>query len=62
MRNYYFPFMQMSDSEMHQTTGGVDVLLRSGESYQATLDSIRNAVTLDEQMSSSSSMCRHLTG
>jgi predicted permease len=42
---YYFSFMQMSDSEMRQTNGGINVLLRSSESSQATLDSIRNAVT-----------------
>jgi len=42
---YYFSFMQMSDSEMRQTNGGINVLLRSTESSQATLDSIRNAVT-----------------
>ncbi len=42
---YYFSFMQMSDSEMQQTNGGIDVLLRSRESYQATLESVRNAVT-----------------
>jgi predicted permease len=42
---YYFSFMQMSDSEMRQTNGGVNVLLRSGEGYQATLESVRNAVT-----------------
>jgi predicted permease len=42
---YYFSFVQMSDSEMQQTNGGVDVLLRSSEAYQATLDSVRNAVT-----------------
>jgi predicted permease len=42
---FYCPFMQMADSEMRQTTGGVNVLLRSGQVYQATFDSIRNAVT-----------------
>ena len=42
---YYFSFMQMSDSEMRQTNGGINVLLRSSEFSQATLDSIRNAVT-----------------
>jgi predicted permease len=42
---YYFSFMQVSDSEMRQTNGGINVLLRSGDSYQATLDSVRNAVT-----------------
>ncbi len=30
---------------MRQTNGGVNVLLRSGEGYQATLESVRNAVT-----------------
>ena len=42
---YYFSFMQMSDREIRQTNGGVNVLLRSGEDFQATLESVRNAVT-----------------
>jgi predicted permease len=40
----YCPFMQIADKEMHQTAGGVDVVLRSDEAHRATLDSIRNAV------------------
>jgi predicted permease len=41
----YCPFMQIADKDMPQTAGGVDVVLRSEEGHQATLDSIRNAVT-----------------
>jgi predicted permease len=41
----YCPFMQIPDKDMHQTAGGVDVVLRFDEAHRAILDSIRNAVT-----------------
>jgi predicted permease len=41
----YCPFMQMSDKEMQQTAGGVDVVLRSDGAHPETLDSLRNAVS-----------------
>jgi predicted permease len=41
----YCPFMQISDKEAQQTTGGVNVVLRSDETHRAAFDSIRNAVT-----------------
>jgi predicted permease len=45
----YSPFMQLSDSEVQRTTGGVDVILRSNGSRGAALDSIRRAITSGEQ-------------
>ena len=46
----YFPFMQIADKDMQQTSGGVDVLLRFDGPEQAALDSIRRAVTaMDNQ-------------
>jgi predicted permease len=41
----YCPFMQIPDKDMHQTAGGVDVVLRFDEAHRAILDSIRNVVT-----------------
>jgi predicted permease len=41
----YCPFMQMPDKDMQQTAGGVNLIARTDEAHQATLDSIRNAVT-----------------
>ena len=41
----YCPFMQIADKDMHQATGGVDVVLRSDQGHRASLDSIRNSVT-----------------
>jgi predicted permease len=41
----YCPFMQISDKDAQQTTGGVNVVLRSDETHRVALDSIQNAVT-----------------
>jgi predicted permease len=45
----YFPFMQLSDGEVQQTAGGVDVILRSNGMQGAAFDSIRRAITTGEQ-------------
>ncbi len=45
----YYPFMQLSDDEVKQTTGGVDVILRSNGTPGAAFDSIRHSVTTGEQ-------------
>jgi hypothetical protein len=45
----YCPFMQLSDSEVQHTVGGVDVILRSNATSGAAFDSIRRAMTTGEQ-------------
>jgi len=40
----YCPVMQIANKDLHQTAGGIDVVLRSDQVHRATLDSIRNSV------------------